>query len=135
MLLHGLHPFGTKVWNLLLPRKMCNMFLWRFAHNGLLSLGLGVNLRRQGLEVDTICPLCRRLDEDSGHLPEFKYTKSIRKEANLEDSRTPQSSSWTARRPLLSCFPYLQIYKYILPFFCEHLECTEWRQRRRAAPG
>jgi hypothetical protein len=49
-------------------------------------LPLGVNLRRRGLEVDTVCPLCRRLDEYSGHLPECQYTKSIRKEANLKDT-------------------------------------------------
>jgi len=41
------------------------MFVWRFSHN---SLPVRHNLARRGIKLDTICPMCRRLDEDCGHL-------------------------------------------------------------------
>ncbi|GJN13484.1 hypothetical protein PR202_gb00193 [Eleusine coracana subsp. coracana] len=40
-------------------------FLWRLAHN---SLPLRRSIKRRGMDTDTICPICHRLDEDGRHL-------------------------------------------------------------------
>ena len=60
-------------------------FLWRFAHN---SLPVRMNIARRGMDIDTRCPMCGRLDEDGGHC--FLRCKKVRKcwqELNLEDIR------------------------------------------------
>ncbi|GJM98090.1 hypothetical protein PR202_ga15066 [Eleusine coracana subsp. coracana] len=41
------------------------MFLWRFAHN---SLPNRVNLKRRKVNTESSCPICKRFDEDYGHL-------------------------------------------------------------------
>jgi hypothetical protein len=53
-----------KIWKLACPPKI-KQFLWRFAHN---SLPLKLNIKRRGIECDTICVCCHRLDEDGAHL-------------------------------------------------------------------
>ncbi|WVZ60625.1 hypothetical protein U9M48_010618, partial [Paspalum notatum var. saurae] len=53
-----------KIWLLKVPNKV-KMFMWRLAHN---SLPVRRNLVRRGVRLDTICPLCKRLDEDCGHI-------------------------------------------------------------------
>jgi len=53
-----------KLWQLNITNKI-KMFLWHFAHN---SLPLRRNIARRGVELDTRCPICYRLDEDCGHL-------------------------------------------------------------------
>lgn len=53
-----------RIWQLRLPRKI-QMFLWRLAHN---SLPVKQNLRRRKVDTGTLCPVCRRYDEDCGHL-------------------------------------------------------------------
>jgi len=53
-----------KIWQLKFPNKV-KMFIWRLAHN---SLPVRRNLARRGVQMDTICPVCHRLDEDCGHL-------------------------------------------------------------------
>lgn len=60
-------------------------FMWRLAHN---SLPLRRNIKRRGMEADTLCPLCHRLDEDGGHL--FLKCKAVKKcwqGLNLENIR------------------------------------------------
>lgn len=52
------------IWQLQVPDKL-SMFLWRLAHN---SLPTRMNIKRKKIELDTRCPMCSRLDEDSGHL-------------------------------------------------------------------
>lgn len=48
-------------------RNICALkSFWCFAHN---SLPLRLNLRHRRLEVDTIRPICNRLDEDGGFHP------------------------------------------------------------------
>lgn len=39
--------------------------MWRFCYN---SHPLQVNLKRRGMELDTRCVVCNRLDEDGAHL-------------------------------------------------------------------
>ena len=41
------------------------MFVWRVAHN---SLQVKLNIARRGVDLDTRCPMCWRLDEDGGPL-------------------------------------------------------------------
>lgn len=40
------------------------MFLWRLSHN---TLPVRLNIKRRGIDLDTICPMCKCLDEDGGH--------------------------------------------------------------------
>lgn len=40
-------------------------FLWRFVHN---SLAVRMGLERRGLDLDTKCVVCERLNEDGCHL-------------------------------------------------------------------
>jgi hypothetical protein len=73
-----------KIWQLKLSSKI-KMFTWRLAHN---SLPVRRNLVRRGVKLDTICPVCNRLDEDCAHL--FFKCKKIRacwQILNLEDKR------------------------------------------------
>jgi hypothetical protein len=52
------------IWQLQVPNKV-KMFIWRFAHN---SLPVERNVARRGVDIDSRCPVCLRLDEDCGHL-------------------------------------------------------------------
>ncbi|KAJ1283965.1 hypothetical protein BS78_03G168000 [Paspalum vaginatum] len=49
-----------KIWRLDLPNKV-KMFVWRMAHN---ALQVKLNIARRGVDLDTICPMCSRFDED-----------------------------------------------------------------------
>lgn len=60
----GMDPIWEKIWKLTCPNKVKHFF-WRFAHN---SHPLRRNLVRRGMKIDTLCPVCGRLDEDGGHL-------------------------------------------------------------------
>jgi hypothetical protein len=53
-----------RIWQLKLPNKV-KMFVWRLTHN---SLPVRRNLARRGIQLDALCPLYCRLDEDCGHL-------------------------------------------------------------------
>ena len=52
-----------KIWAVDLMPKVKH-FLWRLTTN---SLPWRKNIKRRGMQLDTICPVCRRLDEDGGH--------------------------------------------------------------------
>jgi hypothetical protein len=52
------------IWKLQCIPKV-RQFVWRLAHN---SLPLKRNIQRRGMECDTLCVCCRRLDEDGAHL-------------------------------------------------------------------
>jgi hypothetical protein len=57
----------------------------RLAHN---SLSLKRNLQRRGIDRDTRCVFCRRLDEDGAHLfLKCKEMIAVWKELGLEDIR------------------------------------------------
>jgi hypothetical protein len=47
--------------------------MWRFAHN---SLPLLMNIKRRGMECETLCVCCRKLNEDGAHL--FLKCKKVR---------------------------------------------------------
>ncbi|TVU48485.1 hypothetical protein EJB05_08123, partial [Eragrostis curvula] len=58
------------------------MFLWQFAHNCLL---VKRNIARRGIKLETLCPVCNRLDEDSGHLFfKCKKAKEVWRSLDLE---------------------------------------------------
>lgn len=57
-------PVWKKLWKLSCPGKIKH-FLWRLCHD---SLAVRTNLARRGMELDTLCVVCNRLDEDGGHL-------------------------------------------------------------------
>ena len=65
----GLFPWDNgdfewyRIWKLQIP-NIVKMFMWRLAHN---SLPVRKNVSRRGVELDTKCPVCQRLDEDCGH--------------------------------------------------------------------
>jgi len=51
-----------KIWKLKVPNKV-QMFLWRFAHN---SPPVRRNIAHRGIKLDTLCPVCKKFDEDCG---------------------------------------------------------------------
>ncbi|KAM0929138.1 hypothetical protein ACQ4PT_001814 [Festuca glaucescens] len=57
--------FGwNNIWDLKGPNKL-KMFVWHVAHN---SLASRMKIHRIGVDLDTRCPICNRLDEDGGHI-------------------------------------------------------------------
>lgn len=73
-----------RLWKLNCPNKVKH-FLWRMTHN---SHPLRMNLARKGMKIDTICPVCKRKDEDGGHLFfKCKYAKNVWRELCLEKER------------------------------------------------
>ena len=83
----GASPSNTdfcwkKIWSLKCPPKV-QQFFWRFTHN---SLPLLRSISRRGMEVDTRCPVCWRLDEDGGHcFFKCKFAKRCWRALNLEE--------------------------------------------------
>jgi hypothetical protein len=62
------------------------MFLWRLTHN---SHPVKVNIAKRGIKLDTLCPMCWRLDEDSGHLFfEYKNVKQTCRKYEFGGSET-----------------------------------------------
>lgn len=83
------------LWSLSCQPKV-KQFLWRLAHN---SLAFKMNIKRSGIkDVDTICPVCRRLDEDGGHcFLKCKLVKKCCQGLNLEHVRIRLLSLGSAR--------------------------------------
>ena len=72
------------IWKLECPAKV-KMLIWRIAHN---SLPHRLNLRRKGMEIDPICPVCNRTDEDGAHLfLKCKVAKTSWREMQMNDIR------------------------------------------------
>ena len=61
-----------QIWQLKAPNKL-RMFVWRLAHN---SLANRMKIKKLGIELDTLCPICHRLNEDGGHI--FLQCKKIK---------------------------------------------------------
>ena len=62
-----------EIWSLPCQPKI-QQFVWRLAHN---SLPLKLNMKRRGIDCDTMCVCYRRLDEDGAHL--FLRCKQVKK--------------------------------------------------------
>jgi hypothetical protein len=72
------------LWLLNDPNKI-KMFLWRFTHN---SLPARRNIVMRGVQTDTVCPVCCRLDEDCDHLFfSYKRVKEVWWELGMEHVR------------------------------------------------
>jgi hypothetical protein len=65
------------IWDLPLVPKI-KQFMWRLAHN---CLPLKLNIKRRGIECNTMRVCCKRLDEDGAHL--FLKCKEVKKVLNL----------------------------------------------------
>ncbi|BAF07425.1 Os01g0967700, partial [Oryza sativa Japonica Group] len=52
-----------KIWSLQCIPKV-KQFIWRLAHN---SLPLKLNIKRRVPDAETLCPVCKRFDENGGH--------------------------------------------------------------------
>lgn len=74
----------NKLWCMKLPAKV-RIFLWRLAHD---SLPTRMNIKRKHVDLDTLCPVCRRLDEDGGHtFLKCKFIKQVWRGMDLEETR------------------------------------------------
>jgi hypothetical protein len=72
----------TNIWYSPCPPNI-KTFLWRIAHN---SLPVNWNIQRRGMDVDPVCPVCKRLNEDGGHLFfRCKEVKRLWNELELKD--------------------------------------------------
>lgn len=75
----------NQVWKLNCAPRVRH-FLWRLAHN---SLPLQMSIKRRGMEIDTRCPVCWRMNEDGGHcFLKCKFAVQYWCEALLEDVRS-----------------------------------------------
>jgi hypothetical protein len=54
----------NKIWSMKCPNKV-KVFAWRLAHN---SMPLKREIQSRGMDIDTCCPVCWRMDEDAGHM-------------------------------------------------------------------
>ena len=69
--------------------------MWHLVHN---SLAVCRNLAHRGMKVDTLCPMCQRLDEDPGHLFfKCKAVKECWRNLNLEEYRLILSTCRSGR--------------------------------------
>ena len=103
-----------KIWGMEVPNKI-KMFVWRLIHN---SLAVRRNLARRGMKVDTLCPMCQRLDEDPGHLFfKCKAVKECWRNLNLEEHRLTLSACQSGRelmQKIWSLSPHLQMQIVVL---------------------
>ncbi|XP_073360407.1 uncharacterized protein [Aegilops tauschii subsp. strangulata] len=84
-----------KLWDIPCPPKV-QQFLWRLAHN---SVPVKSNISHKGIECDTLCLCCRRLDEDGCHLfIRCKEVKKLWREMQLEDVRLRLCACANARQ-------------------------------------
>ena len=89
------------IWNSPCPPNIKN-FLWRIAHN---SLPVNWSIQRRGIDTDPLCPMCKRFNEDGGHI--FLRCKEVRHlwfELEMEE----------VRKKLLNCHDSKQALSIIL---------------------
>lgn len=93
----------TTIWAMGCPNKI-KSFVWRLAHNSLPTLK---KIRTRGMDIDTRCPCCCRLDEDGGHLFfKCKSAKSVWRDLLLEEERIVLAALQSPKEVLL------QIWKW-----------------------
>jgi len=116
------------IWAMNCPGKIKH-FIWRLAHN---SLAVRMNLERRGLELDTRCVMCNRLNEDSAHLLfKCKFAKHLWRELGLEEKRQHLSELQNAEetiKVLLKMEKRDQIYVCVTLY-------QWWRERNNVREG
>ena len=106
-----------KIWSMPCVPKL-KQFVWRLAHN---SLPVKRNIDRRGIECDTLCVCCRRLDEDGSHLfLKCKQVKHLWRRLELEHVRDQMCTLPNSERVVQKILE-LNSDKQIL------LCCTLWR--------
>jgi ribonuclease HI len=118
-------PVWAKIWALPCPMKV-KQFAWRFTHN---RLPLRLNIKRRGMEIDTLCPMCHRQDEDGTHI--FLRCKQVRacwRLMQMEELRTKLCECANAREMMwavLQLSTEIQLKVLIL--------CWQWWSARNSA--
>ncbi|WVZ48898.1 hypothetical protein U9M48_000292 [Paspalum notatum var. saurae] len=111
-----------------MARKVTH-FLWRLAHN---SLALRMNLHRRGMDIDTKCVTCDRLDEHGAHLFfKCKQVTEIWKELKLEQVRlelADKDSAMEVIRDLVKLNEDAQVKVAVLMY-------SWWNERCRRKEG
>ena len=97
------------IWQLKCPPKVRHFF-WRFTHN---SLPLRKNISRRGMEIDTRCPVCWRLDED-GEEHCFLKCKYVKECCARELWTWKMSGSAYVNRPQLGIWGVVWIQRLTL---------------------
>jgi hypothetical protein len=107
------------------PRKIKH-HLWRFAHN---SLALRMELKRRGMELDTRCALCNRLDEDGAHL--FFKCKHVWSMMGLEQHRASLAGKCSA----METMQYIRGLEGDVQMKVITLIWLWWQERNRVREG
>lgn len=93
--------YWKKVWKMQLQGKVKH-FIWRFSHN---ILALRVNLQQRGMDLDSRCIICNRMNEDVGHLFfKCKKVKKVWQENNLEILRQELAEKRSGREVMEKVF-------------------------------
>jgi hypothetical protein len=111
-----------------MPNKI-RLFIWRLAHN---SHPVRASIARKGIKLDTLCPMCGRLDEDSSHLfLKCKYVKQVWRRLNLEEVRVSLASQRSAQDVMESIFALndKNMLKVVVLLWCW------WSARNKANQG
>lgn len=117
-----------KLWKLKCPGKVKH-FLWRLGHN---THALCVNLKMRSMDVDTRCFVCRRLDEDGGHLFfKCKYVKELWLNMGLQDECN-QMTALNSGKEVLKYLVNLKDEKMIV---ITTLMWVWWGERNRIREG
>ena len=86
-------PIWEKIWALPCPMKI-KKFVWRLAHDSLL---LCMNIKRRGVKLDPICPVCLRHDEVGAHT--FLTCKTMKHCWRILQARGhPAAAFWVCQR-------------------------------------
>jgi hypothetical protein len=81
----GYASMWKKLWSLNCVSKIRH-FLWRFCYN---SHPIRMNLKRRGMDLDTRCVVCRRLNKDGAHLSSNAKPLSVCGESLVLSRREP----------------------------------------------
>jgi hypothetical protein len=104
-------------------------FLWCISHNSPLYK---LSLKRRGMDIDTICPMCNRLDEDGYHMfLKCKSAKSLWRQLHFEE----------VHKKLMECTEPKEVLAQIFHLNKEQKLLTvallwwRWRDRNKVVAG
>jgi hypothetical protein len=116
------------IWRLPYCPKV-KQFMWRLAHN---SLPFRLNIKRRGVDSDTRCPVCWRLDEDGGHcFLTCKWVKRCWQTLNLEEARIQLSSLGSAPQVVNNILDRKEEERTLIV----HMLWAWWNMRNKANAG